>query len=677
MLAVLWARGILGASSDERERRTRQNQGQETDCRKRFAIKLAAFYFRNVKGTIDSKKVHIISSAFSEDSAISDEELEECFETLMLHRDNIVRFLPLWCKLPYFQRLAWANTVLTSMWTQIKSHAEKTARDMIVGDGDNVGYIEYYLPSMKDKLKLEKLDLGKNPLRVLSVNVFNTPDEELMIALQLSWASRLKVVFAYPFRVLGYSFLLKLHFSELQFAVLLRCWGSPLVDVLPCIGKASLSLGEVPDLDFSLRFALNEHLSGDLMAVPGLHWMFKYFTTRVLQQSIVWPSQYVMELMENGGRSPPPVGVLTLQLIGATKVEHKDWAGLDLDDIYAVMNIRENEKVTSSVKKNNTNPTWNEKFTLLISNLDEDRLTIRLYDFDKLLTDTQLCYATLPLNLLSEDVTQEFEIQLYKHDVRRQEHKKEAAAHLQEKDSQRDIASQDSADLASDAVTAGTGSVSLQEQRTDFVTGEVVERVSDVEPERTFFQNSEGVYCEHGDNLYPLRGGTVKVSVLASRLRSSAAYSSSKMDSSFLQTKRTLNIKRSKDAKGLLRVVLLRADELEGFKKIPENIMRPYARLQMGDQIRNSNVKKYTDSPNWNETFDFNNVSPDSKLNLEVLHRWKKKLVNRLIKRKDISLGYIEIPLDDVTRNQSLTNVFKLRSTRSGAVQLQLIWHWY
>lgn len=640
-------------------------------------MQLAAFYFRNVKRTIDSKTVHKISAAFSDDSVLSDEELEECYETLMLHKDNIVRFLPLWCKLPYFQRLAWANTTLTSMWSQIKSYAERSAVNTIMGDKDNVGYIEYYLPGMKDKIKIESVDFGKNPLRVLSVNVFNTPDEELMIALQLSWASRMKMVFAYPWKVLGYSMLLKLHFSELQFSTTVRVWGSPLVDQMPCIGKASLSLGEVPDLDFSLRFALNEHLSGDLMAVPGLHWLFKYFITRVLQQSFVWPSQYVVELMENGGRSPPPVGVLTVNLIKASRVKDKDWSGLDLNDIYAVMNIRNNEKVTSTVKKNNTDPIWNEKFTLLITDADKDCLTIQLYDFDKLLTDTQLCYATLPLNLLSEEILQEFELQLYKHDVRGQELKKEAAAHLQEEESLRDIRKRDSVEEDDGQSRPEEATLSAQGHESNHVAEAILSTNSEEEPIRTFFQNAEGVYCEHGDNLHPLKGSTVKISVLLSRIRSSTGFSSSKMESSLMQTRRNMNLRSSKDAKGLLRVVLLRADELEGFKKIPENIMRPFARLQIGDDIRNSALKKYTDSPNWNETFDFNNVSPDSKLVVEVFHKWKRKLVNKLLKRRDIPLGHVEIPLDDVTRNQSLTNVFKLRSTRSGAVQLQLIWHWY
>eukprot|EP00236_Picocystis_salinarum_P000533 CAMPEP_0183832752 /NCGR_PEP_ID=MMETSP0807_2-20130328/5639_1 /TAXON_ID=88271 /ORGANISM="Picocystis salinarum, Strain CCMP1897" /LENGTH=654 /DNA_ID=CAMNT_0026078551 /DNA_START=91 /DNA_END=2052 /DNA_ORIENTATION=+ len=637
---------------------------------------LAAFYFRNVKRTIDSKIVHKISTVFSDDSVLSDGELEECYETLMLHRDNIVRFLPLWCKLPYFQRLAWANTMITSMWSQIKSYAEKTAVSTIMGDKDNVGYLEYYLPGMKDKLKLECIDCGKNPLRVLSVNVFNTPDEELMIALQVSWASRMKLVMVYPLKVLGYSTSFKLVFSELQFSTTLRVWGSPLVDQMPCIGKASLSLGDVPDLDFSLRFALNEHLSGDLMAVPGLHWLFKYFITRVLQQSIVWPSQYVMELMESGGRSPPPAGVLTVNLIKASRVKDKDWTGLDLDDLYAVMNIRNNEKVTSTVKKNNTDPYWNEKFTLLLTDTEKDCLTIQLYDFDKLLTDTQLCYATLPLNLLSEEVLQDFELQLYKHDVRGQELKKEAAAHLQEEESLRDIQKRSSADLDENKIESDEAALPSKGLEDNRITEAIIDTNSEDEPTRTFYQNREGVYCEHGDNLYPLKGATVKVSVLFSRIHSSNLHSSSKMESSFLQTKRNMKVRKSKDARGLLRVVLLRADELEGFKKLPENIMRPYARLQMEEDTRNSAVKKYTDSPNWNETFDFNNVSPDSKLVVEIFHKWKRKLFNKLFKRKDISLGHVEIPLDDVMRNESLTNVFKLRSTRSGAVQLQLIWHW-
>lgn len=638
---------------------------------------LSAYYFRNVRKTIDAEKVHLISKAFDDNPDLCDEVREACYETLMLHREDIVRFLPLWCKLPYFQSLAWVNRMIQGMWPQIQSYAGKWIRNSLEGDKDKIGYIEKYLKQYKDRLKLDIVDVGKNPLRIFSVNVFDTPEEELMIAMQLSWASRFNLILSYPMKILGMAFSLKMQFSEMQFDSVLRFWGSPLVDEMPCVGKASLSLAEAPDLDFCLRLGINNHLSGDLMALPGLHALFKYFYGRVLHQLIVWPRSRVVELMENGGEAPPPVGVLTVKLVSATHVFHKDWVGLDLNDIYAVMNIHEKEKKTSSVKENDTSPIWNEKFTLLYTNLQTDKLTVKLCDYDKLLNDTQLCFATIPLNILTEEEPQDFLLQLYKYEARGEGQKHDAAEFLQESGVSRsnsgikDISNPSSPTLEStqEPATASTQNATPKQKMEEPTQTRVSSNCCG-----SFCQDSDGIYRMKDEASTALQGATLRIQLVASRLRPTEMSSVLSFDDGNALSPTKSSLGRPTGSLGLLRVILLRADELESFRKIHENKMRPLAILQIENKTMISEMKKYTNSPNWNQTFDFDNVSPRSKLTVYLYHRWKRRLVDRIKSRHDISLGHVEIPIEDVARNGTLTNVFKLRSTRGGAVQLQLIW---
>ncbi|PRW61258.1 integral membrane single C2 domain isoform A [Chlorella sorokiniana] len=168
---------------------------------------------------------------------------------------------------------------------------------------------------------------------------------------------------------------------------------SPLLDRLPVVGGARVSLMGPPD--FSYRCHV---FGGNPFLLPGLEaWLNSFISTTALEP-FLFPDGLDVPLFGAAGQlaRQEPEGLLEVHVVEAANLPRMDtWIGKA--DPYCRLWLRDGAKVSTSVRGRTVNPRWDEHFTLIVHSAAHQVLNLVLYDSDVLMPDEEIGRAVVHL----------------------------------------------------------------------------------------------------------------------------------------------------------------------------------------------------------------------------------------------------------------------------------------
>lgn len=78
-----------------------------------------------------------------------------------------------------------------------------------------------------------------------------------------------------------------------------------------------------------------------------------------------------------------PVGVLNVKVLRAMKLKKKDLLGASDPYVKLKLSDESMQFKKTSVKHKNLNPEWNEEYSLLVKDPENQVLTLKVYDWDQ------------------------------------------------------------------------------------------------------------------------------------------------------------------------------------------------------------------------------------------------------------------------------------------------------
>ncbi|GBF88447.1 hypothetical protein Rsub_01160 [Raphidocelis subcapitata] len=306
--------------------------------------------------------------------------------------DNMRKLLPLtpeWTKWPDYDRWMMVNRVVRGMWPHltgaILDEVVKAVKPILQGVmADLPPFIEDITLGPHSLLDAEHHDalfqgrafsLGSFPIRVAGMKVYTTSEDSCIMEMPVMWGSNAAIDLQVYLKLGPLRLVVPVSVSDIQYKLLLRITLA-LVDTIPCIGGATVSLLELPHIDYKLRV-----LGGiDLMSLPGVKNAFRWTIQYVMKQLLLYPNSISVPLMANFGAPSEPLGMLHVRLHRIEGFKTSDMVGRG--DPYVTFMVRQGREHSSRVVKNCKDPVYNEEFYLVVEDLKEQMLTIKVFDSD-------------------------------------------------------------------------------------------------------------------------------------------------------------------------------------------------------------------------------------------------------------------------------------------------------
>lgn len=218
--------------------------------------------------------------------------------------ETALKHIPRWARDPDWNRAAFLNRVLDALWPHVDTSVCEVVRDSV----------EPILRDLVPKnivhwIGFEKLTLGPTPPTIGGVKVLGSSSDDVVLELELQWASGADFVLAaYVFGVR-----VPVRLSDVQLVAAVRVHFTPLVDELPCLGGLEVSLLGMPD---HLDLAAVVPPGVDLMALPAMDVLLPWILRKILGPMFVYPSRMIIPIMDNSGLEPPATGMIKVRVRG-------------------------------------------------------------------------------------------------------------------------------------------------------------------------------------------------------------------------------------------------------------------------------------------------------------------------------------------------------------------------
>ena len=218
--------------------------------------------------------------------------------------ETALKHIPRWARDPDWNRAAFLNRVLDALWPHVDTSVCEVVRDSVE-------------PILRDLVPrnivhwigFEKLTLGPTPPTIGGVKVLGSSSDDVVLELELQWASGADFVLAaYVFGVR-----VPVRLSDVQLVAAVRVHFTPLVDELPCLGGLEVSLLGMPD---HLDLAAVVPPGVDLMALPAMDVLLPWILRKILGPMFVYPSRMIIPIMDNSGLEPPATGMIKVRVRG-------------------------------------------------------------------------------------------------------------------------------------------------------------------------------------------------------------------------------------------------------------------------------------------------------------------------------------------------------------------------
>ncbi|XP_038884156.1 synaptotagmin-3-like isoform X2 [Benincasa hispida] len=328
-------------------------------------------------------------------------------------------------------------------------------------------------------IEFENLSLGTLPPKLYGIKVHETNENEIVMETAIRWAGNPNIVLMLRL----FSLQIRIQLVDLQIFVAPRVALKPLVPAFPCFSKIVVSLLEKPHVDFGMKIQ-----GGDIMSIPGLSQFVQEIIRKQVSNLYLWPHVFEIPILDASvAATKKPVGILHVNVVKALKLSKMDILGTS--DPYVKLSIS-GERLPSkktTIKMNNLNPIWNEKFKLIVKDPESQVLQLQVYDWDKVGGHDRLGMQLVPLKVLTPYEKKELTLDLLKNtNINDHQNKKprgqlvvelkftpfreESSKFSSRLDGCRSMVSQDERDLHDDVV-GGAGLLSVKIQGATSVEG--------------------------------------------------------------------------------------------------------------------------------------------------------------------------------------------------------------
>eukprot|EP00742_Colponemidia_sp_Colp-10_P008469 GILJ01009176.1.p1 GENE.GILJ01009176.1~~GILJ01009176.1.p1 ORF type:complete len:1090 (-),score=186.68 GILJ01009176.1:145-3414(-) len=509
--------------------------------------------------------------------------------------------VPAWVRFPDQERVNWLNVVLKHIWPGLAKHIEETVAEKL----------QPLLADLRTKgivVQFDKLSVGTRAPVVTGVKVYHSGlvknDDQVVLDADIQFLSD-AVIRA---KVRKFKLNFNLGVKNVTFNGLARLTLSQCVPVPPFFSLLTVTFMSRPTVKFEWDGIVN--------FAAGINNVAKRIVTSLIADSLMWPNEIPVVLLEPSDIRTPLIKIPTVETIGTVQVRVVGASGLRKADLfssdpYCLVKLGRQQHKTKVVRKS-LNPTWDEEFEFLVSSLEVQSLRLEVYDKDKAFSDDKLGACDLALKDLLQTSRIDTQISLgvnKKNQPRGSIHVILTFCELKEE--QRATDRQLRTELRADAVVDAISSLS-----------------------------------RHIDS--PGDQGQAEG-------KSSCA--SSPVASNSVLTKRKSLFGDGANS-GLLLVHLMRAENLPAADF--NGLSDPYCTLELGGVKERSPVVFKDLNPTWNQKYEF--VVADvltQSLNIKV---WDK---DRLM--HDDLLGSISIPLSSVTQDRNSEWPLTCRKRHSSA----------
>uniref|UniRef100_A0A2N9F2A2 C2 domain-containing protein n=1 Tax=Fagus sylvatica TaxID=28930 RepID=A0A2N9F2A2_FAGSY len=322
--------------------------------------------------------------------------------------------IPLWVKNPDHDQVDWLNKFISDMWPYLDKGICSTIRSTAQP------IFEEYIGKFQIKaMEFKNLSLGTLPPAIFGLKVYETNEKELVMEPAFRWAGN-------PNIVLGIKLLslqITVQLVDLQIFAAPRIALKPLVPTFPCFANIVVSLMEKnlpgmmvfpdhlqPHVDFGMKI-----LGGDIMSIPGLYRFVQETIKKQIASLYLWPQTLEIPILDASIVGvKKPVGILHVNVVRAHKLLKMDL--FRTSDPYVKLSLNGDRLPAkkTTIKRNNLNPEWNEKFKLIVKDPPTQVLQLEVYDWDKVGAHDKLGMQLVPLKQLTPYETKEFKLDLLK-----------------------------------------------------------------------------------------------------------------------------------------------------------------------------------------------------------------------------------------------------------------------
>eukprot|EP00889_Picochlorum_renovo_P005355 jgi/Picre1/32385/NNA_007731.t1 len=151
-----------------------------------------------------------------------------------------------------------------------------------------------------------------------------------------------------------------------------------------------MSLLEQPTVDMDLR-VLD---SPDLLSIPPMAIMRKIVLSLLAGKYLIYPNEISVPIMPNFGFPEPPKGILRIHIAYARDLK-SSW--LDEVDPFVEIEVRKGRNMRTKVVENARNPEWNETKEVVVDDFESQKLKVTVHD-DDLITSSLVGGVQLELS---------------------------------------------------------------------------------------------------------------------------------------------------------------------------------------------------------------------------------------------------------------------------------------
>jgi Ca2+-dependent lipid-binding protein len=303
-------------------------------------------------------------------------------------------YAPLWAKWPDVDQVLFVNRIIKTLWPRYNAAIGKIATDVA---GPILEEVCKKVPAgILQAVDIERLDLGGYPLAIGGIKTYATKDDSCIFEAPIQWGSALAVRVAARLKLGPFVVHVPIDVENVQVRAVARVSLRPLVDELPCLGGAEVSLLELPHVDLSLRIVN----AVDIMRVPGVKAAVDAAIAKVVGDMALYPNRFRVDLMPGGGVPPPPLGMVEVAIERVERITDGGTLFSKVDP-YVEVRCRKGRVTRTRTLYNTPSPVYNETIAAIVDDPDNQALHVSLYDDNGGYNDK--CIGELDIPLLTSD----------------------------------------------------------------------------------------------------------------------------------------------------------------------------------------------------------------------------------------------------------------------------------
>ena len=269
--------------------------------------------------------------------------------------------------------MLFVNSIVRTLWPYYNAAIGKIAVDATVPIFKDI--CSKVPAGLLQAIDIERLSLGRHPLAIGGIKAYHTKDDSCVFEAPLQWGSALRVRVGVRIKLGPFVIHVPLEVGDVQVRAIARISLRPLVEELPCLGGAEVSLLALPHYDLSLR--LVNRL--DLMRVPGVKSLVDAVVAKVVGDMLLYPNKFAVDLMPGGGVPPPPLGMVEVRIERVEKITDGG-SLLSKVDPYVEVQCRKGRVTRTRTIYNCDAPVFEETIAAIVDDPDTQCLNVNLYD---------------------------------------------------------------------------------------------------------------------------------------------------------------------------------------------------------------------------------------------------------------------------------------------------------